>query len=142
MVLNSSRAGCSRCVMSIPALDGSGVFEFYAGGPERTAQGRKLRGVMPPLRHRGVVNRTPHLRCACGGGGRRIAMKFGAGILPVEAAELEQLARLVDLVGDQIFIIERIDGTRHDGTPVVHELPVGDVVPSDLIEIVGKRITI
>ena len=72
----------------------------------------------------------------------RIAVKFRARLLPIESAERQQAAYFAVRVGYQLFVAQIVNASGQGRLPVRHEPAVGDVVASDLGEIVGKWIAV
>src|ERR1051325_10467059 len=103
-------------------------------------QGRELCCVVAPLGYRSAIQAPPDLSGACSGRRRGIGMKVGACILPVESAEIEQSSYLLNRVGYQVLVLQLVDRSRQRLAPMAHEAVVGDVITSELLQVIGKRI--
>src|SRR3569623_2550491 len=103
-------------------------------------QGADMILVMPPAVYRGRVDFLPHLPDACSLDGTIVFMEVVSGIVPVQAAELDELAAHAFLVGNQALVIKlEIPVGGHYLAPVLHEPFVIALVKGEVLEIVGIR---
>src|ERR1700758_4077615 len=107
-----------------------------AGSQQLGAQSCELLLILTPLSKGRVIDWTPHLRGTRRGGCGWIPVELEAAIFPLEAARRQQSPALFWRIGDQSLVRDLVNDTRHTLLPMVHETPIPNVIPRDVIEII------
>src|ERR1700722_3313723 len=97
--------GNAKKAINTPRVVRTSLFiTINSGRGQVCPQWGELPLIIFPLRHGGVVDPAPYLYRAGSSTWCRVPVKLRARVLPFEAAELQQSARLADLIRDQRFI--------------------------------------